>query len=123
MKQSQELFPGLRARPHTSQHAAGCCSAANLLHASHDHAQVGRFHDDSDTSRLENLRYSQSNLLGQSLLDLKSAGEHLGQASQFGEAEDAAIRDVADMHLPHMIRSIPQGLYARSHTFPVKGTM
>jgi aspartate carbamoyltransferase catalytic subunit len=41
---------------------------------------VGRFHDNRNTTRLENLGDGQSDLLGQALLDLETTGEHLGQA-------------------------------------------
>ncbi len=56
VQQSQELLASLSARPHTPQHAAGSRGAASLLHTTHDHAQVGRFHDNSDTAGLENFR-------------------------------------------------------------------
>lgn len=99
VKESQEFFSGLGARAHASQHAASGRSAASLLHTTHNHAQVGGFHDDTHATGLQDLRNGKSNLLSQALLNLQSAREHLSQASQFGEAEDTAIRDVTDMHL------------------------
>jgi hypothetical protein len=60
---------------------------------------MGRFHDDTNAAGLQNLRDGKGNLLSQALLNLQSAREHLSQASQLGEAEDTAIRDVSDMHL------------------------
>lgn len=56
VQQGQELLASLSARPHTPQHAAGGRGAASLLHTTHDHAQVGGFHDNSDAAGLENFR-------------------------------------------------------------------
>lgn len=109
MKESQELFSGLGARPHASQHAAGGRCTAGLLHTTHDHAKMGRFHDNTDTAGLQDFGYGESDLLGQALLNLQSAGEHFGQAGQFRKTEDTAIRDVSDMHLPHMVSTIRGG--------------
>lgn len=99
VEESQEFFSGLSAGAHASQHAASGRGAAGLLHTAHDHAQVGRLHDDTDTAGLQDLGNSKSNLLSQALLNLQSAREHLGQTSQLGEAKDTAIRDVSDVHL------------------------
>jgi hypothetical protein len=82
MQQGQEFLTSLSTRPHAAQHAAGGRGAASFLNTTHDHAQVGGFHNNSDTTGLENFRDGQSNLLGQTLLNLKSAREHLSQAGQ-----------------------------------------
>lgn len=100
VQEGQELLPGLCARPHASQHAAGCGGTASLLHTTHHHAEMGRFHNNTDTARLQNLRDGQSDLLGQALLYLKTAGEHFRQTGKLREAEDATVRDVTDVHLP-----------------------
>jgi hypothetical protein len=60
---------------------------------------VRRLHDDTYTTRLEDFRNGKGNLLGQALLDLKSAGEHLCQTSQLGQAKDTTVRDIANVHL------------------------
>ena len=114
VQQSQEFLASLSTRSHAAQHAAGGRGAASLLDATHDHAKVGGFHNNPDTTWLENFRDCQSNLLGQALLNLKSAGEHLSQASKLRESEDTAIRDIADVHLPHMVSVIRWGIYAGS---------
>jgi hypothetical protein len=77
IQQSQELFASLGARAHASKHTASSRGAADLLHAAHNHAKVRRFHDNTDTTGLEDFGDCQGNLLGQALLDLKSAGKHL----------------------------------------------
>lgn len=99
MKESQELFSGLGTGSHTSQHAASSCSATSLLHTAHNHAKMRRFHDDTDTTRLQDFGDSKSHLFSQALLDLQSAGEHLGQTGQLGKTKDTTIWDVSNMHL------------------------
>lgn len=60
---------------------------------------MARFHDDGDTLWLEDFGQSKGDLFGQTLLNLQSAREHLGDTCQLGEAEDAAVGDITDVHL------------------------
>jgi hypothetical protein len=60
---------------------------------------MARFDYDGDTLRLQHLGQRESNLLGEALLDLESTREHLGNTGKFRETDDAAVRDVADVHL------------------------
>lgn len=55
MQERQELFTSLCARPHASQHTACRGGAARLLHSTHHHAKVGRLHNDTYASRLQDL--------------------------------------------------------------------
>jgi hypothetical protein len=64
VQERQEFLSGLSTRAHASQHAAGGRGTAGLLDTTHDHAQVGRFHNNTDTAGLKDLRDCQSNLLG-----------------------------------------------------------
>lgn len=122
VQQSQKFFTSLGARTHTSKHTAGGCGAADLLHTAHNHAQVGRFHDNTNATGLEDLGDCQGNLLGHTFLDLKSPSEHLCQTSQLGETKHAAVRDVPNMHL-WAVNIHCVGYMREFHTFPVKGTM
>jgi hypothetical protein len=55
--------------------------------------------DDSNALWLKHLREGKRDLLSEALLYLEAAGEHFGDAGEFGEADDAAVGDVADVHL------------------------
>lgn len=95
----QELFPRLRGRPHSTEHTACCCGSSGLLHTTHNHTEMAGFDDDSDALRLQHLRQSKGDLLGQAFLDLQAASEHLGDTSEFGETDNATVGNVADVHL------------------------
>ena len=69
------------------------------MNATHDHTQVAGFHDDSNALWLKDFRQGESDLFGQTLLDLESAREHLGNTGQLREAENAAIGNVTNVHL------------------------
>jgi hypothetical protein len=106
LNELQELFPRLCGGAHTTQHAAGDCLRRSFLDAAHYHAQVAALHDNSDTLRLQHFCECQSHLFGKPLLYLQSPRKHLCYSSQLREADDAAIRDITDVHLPH-VRSLP----------------
>jgi hypothetical protein len=55
--------------------------------------------DDGNALGLEHLGEGEGDLLGETLLYLEATGEHFGNASELGEADDAAVRDVSDVHL------------------------
>ena len=56
-------------------------------------------HDHGDALRLQHLGERERDLLGQALLDLQAAREHLGDAGELGEPDHAPVGDVADVHL------------------------
>jgi len=60
---------------------------------------MGALHHNCDALRFEDLRDRECDLFGQSFLDLQAAGKHLGETGELGEAEDAPVRDVANVHL------------------------
>lgn len=80
--ETQELLPSFGCRAQAAEHAASCGGSAGLLHAAHDHAEVGRFDDDGDALWLKYFRESHGHLFGKALLYLESAGEHFGDASE-----------------------------------------
>lgn len=69
------------------------------MHAAHDHAQMAGLDNDGDALGLQHLGEGEGDLLGQAFLDLQAAREHFGDAGELGEADDAAVGDVADVHL------------------------
>ena len=81
VQKSQELLPGLCAGPHTPKHATCGSSAAGFLHTTHNHAKMGRLHDDTYSPWLQDLGDGQSHLLGETFLHLESSRKHLCQAS------------------------------------------
>ena len=60
---------------------------------------MARLDYDSDTLRLENLGKGDGYLLCKPFLHLESAGEHLNNFSELGEANHPAIGDVTNVYL------------------------
>jgi hypothetical protein len=65
---------------------------------------VSGLDDDGDPNRTEDLLDGVRDFLRETFLDLQSSGEHFGYPSQFGQAQDAPVRDVADMDLIDALR-------------------
>lgn len=80
---------------------AGDGVAAGLTDATHDHAHVSRLSDDAHALGLQHLHDGLGHLASETLLHLQSTCEHLDDADELGEAEDLAVRDVADVDLAH----------------------
>jgi len=95
----QKLLARLVPRSHAAEHAACSGGSARLLNAAHDHAKMARFDDDGDALWLEHLREGERDLLGEALLDLETTSKHFGNAGEFGKADDAAVGNVANVHL------------------------
>lgn len=96
---AQELVSRLGLALEASEDAAGDGGGAPLLDAAHDHAEMAGLHDDGDALGLEDLHDGVGDFLGEALLDLETAGVHLGDAGEFGEADDGVGGDVTDVHL------------------------
>jgi len=75
LDQGEELFPSLLVGPETSQHTGCCGDGTLLLHSSHRHAHVSRFHDHCDAPGFDSLLYGEGDLLGDPFLDGQSATE------------------------------------------------
>lgn len=60
---------------------------------------MARFDDYCYSSWIKNLVKSKSHLFGESLLDLESAREHIGNSCEFGEPDDPLSRNISDVHL------------------------
>lgn len=97
--EAEELVARLGLCLEAAEDAARDGAGRRLLHAPHDHAQMARLHDDGDALGLEDLHDGVGDLLGQALLDLQAAAEHLGDAGQLGDADDLVLRDVGNVHL------------------------
>lgn len=98
--QVQKLLPRLGRRPHTAEHTRRDRRAVGLADAAHGDTQMGRLHHDGHAEGLEHLGHREGDLLRQPLLDLEPAREHFGDPSNLGQADDPAVRDVSDVHLP-----------------------
>jgi hypothetical protein len=95
----EELVARLGLALETAENAAGNGAGGGLFDAAHHHAQVARLHDHGDTLGLEDFHDSVGDFLGQTLLDLKTAGKHLGDSGELGKADDGLVGDVTDVHL------------------------
>lgn len=73
------------------------------MYAAHHHAEMAGFDDDGDALGLQHFGEGESDLFGQAFLDLEAAREHFGDAGELGEADDAAVGDVADVHLGWLV--------------------
>jgi hypothetical protein len=63
--------------------------------------------DDGDAARARRLLHAQRNLLREALLDLQPLGKAVDDARELGDADDAALRQVRDVHAaeegPHVV--------------------
>ena len=76
----------------------GCDHAAILLFdATHHHAEVMAFHDDTDAFRIDLLLYIRGDLLCEAFLYLETACEAIDKTSQLADAKHLAARNVADV--------------------------
>lgn len=96
---AQELVSGLGLALKAAQDAAGNGGAARLLNASHDHAQVAGFHDNSNALGLEDFHNGVGNVLGQAFLDLEASRKHFGNAGKLRKANDGIAGNIANVHL------------------------
>lgn len=98
--QGQELLSGLGLVTEATKHRRGDCLASWFLHSTHHHAKVASLHDDGDTEGIEQLLHSQSNLLGQTLLNLKTTTEHLCQTRNLAQSNHLSVLwDITNMDL------------------------
>jgi hypothetical protein len=95
----EEFVARLGLALEAAKNAAGDGASGGLFNAAHHHAQVARLHDHGDTLGLEDLHDGVGDFLGQALLDLKTAGKHLGDSGELGKADDGLVGDIADVHL------------------------
>lgn len=58
-------------------------------------------HDNGDTLGFDGFLNAESDLLGETLLDLQTATEGLGDACQLAKAENEFIRDIGDGYFPN----------------------
>src|SRR5882672_3556883 len=70
---------------------------ARLVHAARGHALVHAFHDDAHAARLEHALDAMRDLRGERLLHLEPSRERLDHARELADADDLAIRQVADV--------------------------
>lgn len=117
----KKFFASLGSGTHSAEHAASRCCRSGFFNAAHHHAEVARFHDDSNTLGLEDFRKCKCNLLCQAFLNLQPPRKHLGNASKLGKAQNSAVRYVSNVHLHKM--SVHELCPIAAHfTLPVKGT-
>jgi hypothetical protein len=119
----EELVARLGLALETAENAAGNGAGGGLFDAAHHHAQVARLHDHGDTLGLEDFHDSVGDFLGQTLLDLKTAGKHLGDSGELGKADDGLVGDVTDVHLRGSTSARKDcGIGGILLTLPVNGT-
>jgi hypothetical protein len=71
-----------------------------LLDPAHHHAHVRGLDHDAHAARAQHVVERPGDLLGEPLLHLQAAREHVDHAGELREADDAPVRDVGDVRLP-----------------------
>lgn len=97
--QREELLTRLLLGSEATQHGGGDSGRTGLLDTAHRHAHVASLHDDGDTARADSLHDRKGDLLREAFLDLKAAGEGLGNTGELAQSENKLVRDVADRDL------------------------
>src|SRR5580698_673514 len=87
----KEFVARLFIVPEAAEHCAGQRLAMLLLHPAHLHAKVARLNDHADTFWADFVLNSRGDLTGEALLNLQTAREHVDQARDFAEADDALV--------------------------------
>ena len=95
--ESEKLVAGLLVVAETAEHGAGDGLAVLLFDAAHLHAEVARFDDHADAFGTDLFLDGLGDLAGHALLNLQAAREHVYQASDLAEAEDALVRQIGHM--------------------------
>ena len=83
-----------------AEHGAGNGLAVLFFDAAHLHAEVTRFDDDAHALRGDFFLDGLSDLAGQALLNLQTTREHVYEARDFAEPENAFVGQVGDVALP-----------------------
>src|SRR5688572_4015280 len=99
VRQVEEFLARLRIVP---EHAAQCGRdglGVLFLYSAHHHAQMVSFDDDADTEWIQNLAQGFGNLLGETLLHLKSLGENVDDARELRQPDNPAVRNVGNVGL------------------------
>ena len=88
VRQAQELVPGALVVAEDAR-GARCVTVRELCFSTpaHHHAEVGRLDDDADAAGLQHVHDRVGDLVGEPLLHLQPAGEHVHDARGLGEAE------------------------------------
>src|SRR5271168_1020643 len=68
-----------------------------LLDTAHHHAEVLRFENHGDALRMNGVGDGVTDLRGEALLHLESAGEDVYEAGDLAESNDLPVRDVGDV--------------------------
>ena len=69
-----------------------------LLYATHLHAHMLRLHNNHDTLRMQSLLNSLTDLLRQSLLQLKAMTEHVHHTRYLAQPRDLSVGNIRHMH-------------------------
>ena len=96
---TEELISSLLTLLDATQYATGNCRRGCLFNPPHYHAQVTRFHHDSDTLGFQDVHDGICYVFSQTLLDLQSPGEHIRYPRQLRNANNVLVWDIANVHL------------------------
>src|SRR6266513_5982802 len=82
-----------------AEHGTGNGDGVLFLYTAHDHAEMLRLDDDGDAARMDLFIDGFRDLRRQPFLNLQAAREHIHEALNLAQADDAAVRDVSDVGL------------------------
>ena len=95
--QRQKFVAGLLVVTESSEHSAGDGLAVLFFDAAHLHAEVAGFDDYADALRGDFFLDGLGNLAGEALLYLQAAREHVNDAGDLAEAQDALVGKIGDV--------------------------
>src|SRR5712692_9221615 len=97
--QSQEFVARLRVLEQCAAQGARYGLRVLLLDPAHHHAEVGRFDHHADAAGVEHLHERIGHLVGEALLYLQPAREHLDHARDLGKAHEPTVREIRHVRL------------------------
>src|SRR5579871_4332133 len=93
----EELLARRHRVAHYAEHGGSHHGGVLLLDAAHHHAQVARLDHHADAPGADRVHHHLRDLLGQALLQLQPAREHVHQPRELAHPEYPALRDIADV--------------------------
>jgi hypothetical protein len=97
--QGEELGAGFLFLAETAEHRGSDGGRVLFFDATHHHAEVAGFDDDSDALGLDHFLDRLGDLGGEALLNLQATRKEFDEARDFAEADDTSVGDVGDVNL------------------------
>ncbi len=97
--EGQKFVARLLVVAEAAEHGAGHGLAVLFFDAAHLHAKVARLDDYPNAFGADFFLNGGGNLAGEALLDLQAAREHIDEAGDFAQADNALVGQIRDVAL------------------------